>query len=154
MTLVELLVGVTLLSSVMSTVGISLFQALTTERVIVDDGLAINELRRGVSWFADDVMMAQTSDLVDAAPATSTVTFNWINQYNDVGQAHSSSYAHVGDRLVRTYDGASHTVAQRITSVTFSRSGDSVTVQLEVDAGNSTTRTLSLQNTMGAPDNG
>ena len=154
MTLVELLVGVTLLSSVMGTVGVSLFQALMTERVVVDDGLAINELRRGVSWFADDVMMAQTSDLADAAPATSTVTFNWTNQYNDVSQAHVSSYAQVGDRLERTYDGTTHTVAQRVTSVSFSRSGDSFTAQIVVDAGNSTTRTLSLEKTMGAPDSG
>lgn len=151
-TLAEVLVGIGILSLIMTTLGVSLFQALATEQAVVNDGRAINELRRGISWFAEDVMMAQTSDLADAASPTPSVTFSWTNEYNGATDAHSSGYALVDDRLVRTYDGGSHTVAQGLVSADFSRSGNLITAVLEVDAGSGTTRTLTLQKAMGAAD--
>ncbi len=48
-TLVELLVGITLLGVAMSTIGMGVFRALGTKSGAVDDGLAINELREGFS---------------------------------------------------------------------------------------------------------
>ena len=152
MTLAEVLIGTAVLTLVMSIGGLSLFQALATEQTVVLDGSAINELRRGTGWFAEDVMMAQTSDLADGAPATSSVTFSWTNEYLGATDSHSSSYVLVGDRLVRTYDGDSHTVARRLVSADFSRSANTITAVLEVDSGLGTTRTLILQNTMGAAD--
>ena len=148
-TLVEVLTGTAILSVIMGTIGAGLFQAFNTQAVIVDDGRAINELRKGLSWFAEDVLMAQSTDLVDAAPATATATLNWTNQYLGASDAHSSSYSVVGSDLVRTHDGNSHTVARGVVSVSFTRSGDTINAQLEVAAGTET-RTFILTNTMGA----
>ena len=147
-TLVEMLVGVGLLTIIMSTIGTSLFQALHTEKEVVDDGLGINELRKGLSWFAEDVKMANSTDLVDGAPAVSSVALSWTDQFNDAGVSHTSNYVLVGDRLVRTYDGNAHTVAHRVVSVAFSFSGRTVTAQVEVNAEPGTTRTLSVQTIM------
>ena len=148
-TLVEVLVSVGILSVIMGTIGLGLFQSIGTQAIIIDDGHAIYELRKGLSWFGEDLMMAQSTDLVDAAPATSTVTFNWTNEYADASDSHSSIYSLVGGDLVRTYDGNSHAVARGVLSVSFTRSGDIIAAQLEVEAG-SDTRTLTLQNALGA----
>jgi len=147
-TLVEVLVGVGILTIVMSTIGTAMFQALGTQKGVVDDGLAINELWKGLSWFAEDVKMAQNTDLVDGAPAVASVTFTWTDEFNDAGVSHTSSYALVDDMLVRTYDGNAHTVARRAISAAFSLSNRTVIAQFEVDAGAGTIRTLSLKTLM------
>ena len=140
--------GVSILTILMSTIGVAMFQALGTQRRVVDDGLAVNELRKGLSWLAVDVRMAKGTDLADLAPAVSSVTFTWTDEFNNSAAPHTSSYALVGNRLVRTYDGSAHTVARRVLSVEFSRSDKTVTAQLELDAGAGTTRTISLRTLM------
>ena len=156
-TLVEMLVGITLLSITMGILGSALFQALGTQSSVVDDGLAINELRKGFSWFAGDVKMATTTDLVLGAPATSSVALSWKDQFNDLDITHTSTYAlDVGDRrLVRTYTSnatsTSQTIAHRVVSVSFFLNGTSTVVaEVEVDARPGATRTLSLSTMMRA----
>ena len=147
-TLVEVLVGVGILGIIMGTIGAALFQALGTQAEVRDDGHAIDELRRGLAWIAQDVKMANSTNLEDGASAVPTVTLTWTDNFNDAGASHTSSYALVEDRLVRTYDGSGHVVGRRVVSVSFSRSGSTVTAQFEVDAGEGTTRTLSVRTVM------
>ena len=54
-TLAEVLVSVGLLTIATSIIGTSLFQALATQRAVQDDGHAINELRKGLGWFGEDI---------------------------------------------------------------------------------------------------
>lgn len=147
-TVAELLVSVAILSMLAGVIGTAFSQVLTTERTVVDDGLALNELRKGLSWFTGDVRMASDTDLVDGGEPVSTCTLTWTDEFNDAQVAHSSSYAVVDDRLVRTYDGNAHTVAHRVVSVSFSRSGQTITAQLEVNAAPDITRTLSAKTVM------
>ncbi len=154
-TLAELLVGITLLSVTMSTIGVGLFQALGTQSSVVDDGLAINELRKGFSWFAGDVKMATSTNLSVGGATSSSVMLSWKNQYNDVDITHTSTYDLVGDRLVRTYTSnatsSSHTIAHRVVSASFFLNGTSTVVaEVEVDAAPGFTRTLSLSTIMRA----
>lgn len=150
-TVVEVVASVAILTMVMGLLGTALFQALGTETVVVDDGLAINELRKGLSYFSEDVKMTQTTDLEDGGAPVSSCDLSWTDEYQDAQTPHTSSYALVGDRLVRTYDGNAHTVANRVISVSFSRSGQTITAQIEVDAGPPGTRTLSV-NAVMRPD--
>ena len=147
-TLAELLVGLGILSLIMSTIGAGLFQALGTQAEVRGDGHAIDELRKGFGWIAQDVKMANSTDLVDGAPAVSSVTLTSTDNYDGAEVSHTVSYALVVDRLVRTYDGTDHTVGRRVVSVSFSRSGNTVTAQFEVDVVVGTTRTLSLKTVM------
>ena len=147
-TLPEVIVSVGVLSIVMGILGTAMFQALGTEGAVIDDGKAINELRKGFSWFSEDVKMAQSTDLTDGAPAVSSVTLSWTDEFGGVGASHTSSYALVGDRLVRTYDGVAHDVARGVVSASFSLSGSTVTAQVEVTADLGTTRTLSVSTMM------
>jgi len=140
----ELLVAVGILGIVTSTIGVAIFQSLGAENEVVADGLGINELRKGFSWFAEDVKMAQTSDLTDGGPAASTVSLSWTDHFADAGTNHTSSYALVGDELVRTYDSSSHTVARKVVSVSFSLSVKTITAQLEVRTEPGQTRNLTV----------
>ena len=155
-TLVEMLVGITLLTIVMSTIGTSSFQALKTQQRVSQDGLAINELRKGLGWFAEDAKMATSTNLTDGAPAATTVTMSWRDYFNATGTSgvlHTASYALNGDRLERTYDDSStHTVARDVVTALFSLASNTVTAQIEVNAQPDTTRTLSVSSVMRASD--
>lgn len=147
-TVVEVIVSVAILSMVMATLGTAIFQALGTERIVVDDGLAINELRKGLSYFSEDVKMTKTTNLEDGGAPVSSCTLSWTDEFQDAQTPHTSSYALVDDRLVRSYDGSEHTVAHRAVSVSFSRSGQTLSIQLETDAAPGATRTLSVSAVM------
>ena len=155
LTLVEMLVGITLLSITMGILGSALFRALGTQSSVVDDGLAINELRKGLSWFAGDAKMATSTSLALGGATSSSVTLSWKDQFNDVDTTHTSTYDLVDDRLVRTYTSnatsTSHTIAHRVVSASFFLNGTSTVVaEVEVDARPGVTRTLSLTTIMRA----
>ncbi len=142
-TLAEMIVGVGILSIIMGTIGTSLFQALGTQREVADDGLAINEIRNGLSWFAEDVKRARDADVTSGV-----LTLTWTDEFGGDGTNHTVTYELVGDSLVRTYDGSNHTVAHRVVSVAFTLSSRTITAQLEVNAEPGTTRTLSMKTVM------
>ncbi len=144
-TLVEVLVAVGLLVVVMSSLGMTMGHALASETKIIDDGLAINEMRKGFSWFASDMKRAKATDLTDGGPAAASVTATWTDQYQGAGTAHSVTYALVNGNLVRTYDGASHTVGRNVSSVAFSRAGNTVVAQVTVEVRPGFTRMLSVK---------
>lgn len=147
-TLVETLVGVGVLTLMTSTIGISLFQSVLTDQRVVDDGLAINELRKGLAWFAGDVKMASSADLVDGGAPAPAIAIAWTDQFEGAGTPHSASYTLVNDTLVRTYDGVSHVVARRVVTASFSRSGRAIVAQFQVDGEPGQTRTLSVRTLM------
>lgn len=147
-TIVEALLGLSILSVVMTGMGAALFHAVRAQDEVVDDGLAINELRKGFSWFTEDAKMARATDLTDGAPPASSATFSWTDAYQGAGISHTVSYGLIGDRLVRTYDGKAHTVAHRVLSVSFSRTGQVITALAQVNAKPGQPRTLSIQAVM------
>lgn len=149
-TLAEVLVAVGILTIVMTAIGTSMGQALGTERRVAGEGRAVQELRKGLGWFAEDAMMARESNLVDGAAPVPAVTFSWTDEFSGGGIPHTSSYVLMGHQLVRTYDGSAHTVARRVLSVAFSRLGRTVNAEVEVDALAGATRSLSVQALMRA----
>ncbi len=142
----EVLVGVAILSIILGTIGAAFFQSVSTQRTIVADGLAINEVRKGLGWFAPDVRMAQYAQV---GAEGDTLTLTWTDDFDFRFDCHSSSYILAGDTLNRTYDGTSHTIARRVASVTFTAEpADTVTIELEVETGPGTTETVSMTTSM------
>ena len=141
-TLTEVLVSVGLLTIATSIIGTSLFQALATQRVVQDDGRAINELRKGLGWFAEDIKMAQAADV-----ASGVLTLTWTDHFNDANQDYTVTYAKAGNLLVRTHSVGTttnaHAVVRRVSSVLFSISDQTISAQVEVDSTPTKTRTLS-----------
>ncbi|MFQ6026122.1 MAG: type II secretion system protein J [Dehalococcoidia bacterium] len=154
-TLVEVLVSLSILGIILGTLGTAFFQSVSTQRNIVDDGYATNEARKGLSWFAPDVRMAQYAD-VDALP--DRLDLSWTDEFafdfNGSPTCHNSSYVLNGDVLERTYDGATHTVARRVESVAFlpptpgPDPANTVTIELVVETGPGITETVSMTATM------
>ena len=105
--------------------------------------IATKELRNAASWFAEDAFNAQTTNLIDEAPAVSSVTLGWTDT-DDV--SHTATYSIVAGKLVRSLDGTQHTVARRVVSAGFSLSGQTLTFDLEVDAAEGGTKSASLDN--------
>ncbi len=147
-TLIELMVGIGIMSLVVGGIGSTVFYSVGTGRNVVKDGQAINELRKGFSWFSSDAKMAKTTSLIDGAGAVTSATFDWTDEYEDAGTPHTISYALTGSRLVRTMDGVGYPVASNVTSVEFTRSGQVVTVQATVNTGSGVATTLSVSSLM------
>ena len=147
LTLAEVLVAVGLLTIATSIIGASMAQAMRSEQVIRDDGLAINELRNGLGWFAEDVKNAQAADI-----AGGVLSLTWTDRFDDVNENHTVIYEQVGPLLVRNHvDGAlmdGHAVARRVSSVEFSISGRTVSIEMEVESQLGSTRTLSASAVM------
>ena len=140
-TLVEMLVGIGIMGLAVGFIGAALFQTVGLSKEWSDDVLATKETRHAASWFARDALNAQTVDLADGAPPVSSVTIDWTDQ-DDV--AHTAVYAIVGERLVRSFGGASITVARQVVSASFSRSDQVITFSLTVTAAGGTTETNDL----------
>lgn len=131
-TLAEVLVNVGLLAITMSLMGGGLFSALGVQRFWSQDATATKELRHAASWFSRDALNAQTTNLVDGAPAESSITINWTSSS---GVSYSASYTLEGTELRRSYNGgAQTTLARHVVSVGFSRSGNTLKFSLNVTA--------------------
>lgn len=149
-TLPELVVSISILVVVVGMVGSTMWHSTNIHGRILGDGVAINELRNGLSLFAKDVKSAQGSDLpTDSTPAAS-VTLTWTDEYQDVVVPHSSSYALSGGSLVRTYDSVDTVVARNVVSVSFVLTNQTISATFEVNASDGGTRTLSLDTVMKA----
>ncbi len=79
------------------------------------------------SAIAGDVLNAETTDLVDGAPPTPSMTLVWIDRN---GVLHTAVYSLVGDQLLRDYDGIKTIAARNALSVGFSRSGKMLRITL------------------------
>ncbi len=139
-TLVELLVTVGFIALAMGLMGGGLFQALSIERFWQDDVIATKDLRNAGSWFSRDAFNADNTDLVDGALAVSSVTLTWTDADSI---SHTASYSIVGDRMVRDYDNAQHTIARRVVSAGFSLSGKMLRFDLEINASRGGTESSS-----------
>ena len=147
-TLLEMLVGISILGLISSGLGSTIFYSFRAGRDVVSDGQAINELRRGLGYFSSDVTMAKTSNLTDGGAAASSVTFTWTDEYGGAGTPHTLVYSLSSGSLMRALDGSAYPVARNVTSISFTRSGRAITAQAQVDAGYGSNRTLSMTGVM------
>ena len=129
-TLPEALVGVTVTILATAFIGGAIFQALGTQRGWSEEVVATRELRNAASWFAGDAVNAQTALSGGVPPSSSPdVTLQWTDEDSIT---HTAVYQVVGGLLVRQYDGGEVTLARDVSSASFSRSGQSLTLELVV----------------------
>ena len=140
-TLLEVVIYVAIMTTAIGLVGNVLFQSLDGQESFVDNTLASKELRRAGIWFVADALNAQSSDLVDGNPPSTSTTLSWTDAQ---GTTHDASYVITGTDLVRDLDGVTSVVGRNAASAEFSLSGKSLTFDLIVDAGDGETRSTSL----------
>ena len=139
--LLEVAVGLSILSMGVGLIGTSVFQVLSIQRNWQDDRVATKDLRHTGSWFAGDALNAETV-VIAGTPEAPTVTISWVDS-SDV--FHSSIYRLDGDTLTRNDDGIVTQVAKGVVSAEFSLSGRVLTLDLTVNSGNGGTTPLTLQ---------
>ena len=152
-TLIELMVSVTILTIVTGIFGAAMFQVLSIQRFWTDDIKAVREIRHAGSWFSGDALNA--TDVLDAggvdrltctpSPPVQQVTLTWTDTS---GTAHNVVYSVTGDELLRDFDSngtplglASGVVAN---SISFTLCGNTLRVNMDVQADRNTTDKLDL----------
>lgn len=140
-TLVELLVGISIMTMLTGAFSTSLFQASFIQRSWRDDVIATKEWRHAGSLFASDALNAQSTSLADGAAPVDSVTLDWTSD----GVSHTATYNLSGTKLRREFDGLSMDVARDVQAARFSRSGATVAFDLEVKAERGGTESMSLQ---------
>jgi len=116
-TLVELLIVIAITGVVVSVLGTVIFQLTTVSEHGNARLTALHELQNASYWFNSDGQKSVTA----SGGATLTLT---------LPTAQTITYALSGTNLQRTADAVTNTLAQNISSVSFSVSGRSITMDI------------------------
>jgi hypothetical protein len=100
------------------------------------------ELRHAGSWFAGDALNATTIDLVPDAPPVGSVSLQWTD---GAGVLQTVTSGLSGTDLERASGGDVIAVARRVTSVGFSLAGQTLILDLTVEAEMGDTESSSFQ---------
>ena len=140
-TLVEILMlmSVTILIAgvLMTTVGKAMFSE--------PEGGVAEDLRQVARVFVKDVTNAEGTDLVDGARPVSTIALFSTVLFRGVSFNEVTDYKLVDDQLLRTHEGNTLVVAQKLASVRFSLSGNEITAVLEANTGSDNSQTITLK---------
>ncbi len=123
-TFLEVLLVVAIVGALVPVLGGSIVQVIRgTERnnTMV---IALADIEHAASWLNQDLLMAQTTNLVYGQPvdlvAGDTLTLNWTDYYDGQAITHQSQYYLSGTRLMRDSDGQVGNIASYISQAEFS----------------------------------
>ena len=147
-TLIELLVALAVGGLVIvSAVGV-IYQVMwgtsrTNSQVVV-----LTDVHQAALRLKKDMVMAQTTDLLDGVPQDSA-TLSWTDYTSfdpEENKDHSSAYNLLSNgELQRSYDGTTSIVGRNITSVNFTRDGRVINVVITATEGDFTPRSETLE---------
>lgn len=133
-TLIELMVAVAIIGMVVVAILNGIFQIVQGRAQIAGKSVALADIDNAAHWITRDVVMAQTTDLVDGALPTGNMTMTWDDLTGwaqaEESISHSANYTYSGNELQRHYDGVVTTVGRHLTDVGFSINGTMMTVTL------------------------
>jgi len=128
--LLEILTALGIIGIVLTIVVGVLFSEVRGTATAKTTVSAYIELGNAGHFLTNDIMMAQSSDLVNESPPTDNLTLSWIEWYELTANPHVSTYWLSGKELKRDYDGVVTTIARNISSVSFSQTDRIITVEL------------------------
>ncbi len=133
-TLIELLVALGVGAVVLTGIVISIFMVMRGATEIKAESVALADIGNAAHWLARDVVMGQSTDLLEGAPPADNITITWTDFTGGGGDEifHYVTYTYSGTELLREYDSANNTtiVGRHLTDVSFSIDGSLVTVIL------------------------
>ena len=99
-------------------------------------GLSVGDGQAGISKgqhaaMTADVLVAQTSDLVDGADPKPSATLPWTDRDESFHYAH---YAVIDGDVLREHDGVTTTVAKRVVAARFSRVGKTLIFAIDLES--------------------
>lgn len=133
LTLIELLVAASIAGIVLPVVAAGIFQ-ITRGTVNVNRDQVIQQaFENASSWLTRDLSLAQTTDVVDEDPAVNSIRVDWVDETGwavEGSESYYAIYSLSGTVLQRNYNGVTNNVARNVESISFSRSGDLITVSI------------------------
>jgi prepilin-type N-terminal cleavage/methylation domain-containing protein len=133
-TLLEVLLAMAVGGVILIVVVSSIFQIVQGRVGIVQKSAAMSDIDNAAHWLTRDMVLAQTTSLIDKAPPVSEITINWDDRTGwaaDEGSVqHSVVYHFSGSQLLRNYDGEESIAGRYVTDVGFSIDGRMFTVTL------------------------
>ena len=147
-TLIELLVALAVGGLVIiSAVGV-IYQVMWGTSRTNSQVVALTDVHYAALRLKKDIVMAQTTDLVDGVPQDSA-TLSWTDYTSfdaEENKDHSSAYNLLSDGVLqRTYDGTTSIVGRNITSVNFTLDGRVINVVITAAEGGVTPRSETLE---------
>ena len=92
-TLAEMIVALGIMGIIVPALGLAIFQ-MTNFTSRGNAQLATNDdLGVSMRWLDRDIQMAQTTDLVDAAPTVGSLTLNWTDEFGGAAAPHTTVYS-------------------------------------------------------------
>ncbi len=132
MTLLELMVSMGISAVIASgTLGL-IFQEVRGTAVARTSVAAAHEIGNAARRISQDMIMAESTDLIEGAVPVNSLTLSWTERYDFANTPHSSSYTLEGTELRRDYDGTVTTVGRDISGIEFSQTGGLLTVSISV----------------------
>ena len=131
-TLIEMLLALAVGGIILTGAVLSIYSIMVTTGRSSSQVVALTDINRATLAIKNDLLMAQTTDLVDGVPKSSA-NLTWIDYTSSFGSdfltPHSASYARSGRQLRRTSEnGTVSIVGRNVTSISFTQSGKAVTV--------------------------
>ncbi|MBM2825923.1 MAG: hypothetical protein HW402_1587 [Dehalococcoidales bacterium] len=134
-TLIELVLALAVGAVILTGAVGGIYQVLVATGRSTNQVVSLTDINRAALAIKNDLLMAQTTDLVDGVPKISA-NLTWVDYTSSFGTGfqtnHSASYTLSGKQLRRTYDGAVSIVGRNVTSISFTQSvtqtGKAVTV--------------------------
>jgi prepilin-type N-terminal cleavage/methylation domain-containing protein len=130
-TLIELLIATAFIGVLGGLVSATTYltfktSAETNSQLDVATNVATSSL-----WLARDVHRAITTDIVDGAAAVGSANFTWSAS----GSLTTCSYTNNSGELIRVCGGASTVIGRGVSSLTFARNVDLITISYLVSSG-------------------
>ncbi len=129
-TLLELMVGLAIVGMIgIGVVGLLNHELKSTAATRASVTIA-HEIKNAARWISQDVIMAESTNLIEVAQPEDHLALAWIERYDFLNIPHSSEYYLYGTDLNRDYDGTVTTVARHISEINFSQDGNLLTVSI------------------------
>ena len=129
-TILELTVGLAIVGMIgIGVVGLLNHEWKSTAATRASVTIA-HEIKNAARWISQDVMMAESTNLIGVAQPDDHLALAWIERYDFLNIPHSSKYYLYGTDLYREYDGTVATVARHISEINFSQDGNLLTVSI------------------------
>ena len=129
-TLLELMAGMAITAMIVSGVVGLIFHEFRGTAMAKTSVTTAHEIGNAARWISQDVMMAESTNLIEGADAVSNLTLTWVDRCDFANIPHSNSYYLEGTQLRRVYDGTVTTVARDISRIEFSQTSNLLTVSI------------------------
>ena len=126
LTLVELLLALGISALISGALGTAIHQFVMASERGNDDLRALHDVQNAGYWITLDGGKAVTTNLVDGALSTGSMTLTWTSGV----QTHTVTYSLAGTELKRDHNGTITTVARHVSSVEFSLAGLLITATM------------------------